>query len=80
MNTLDNFLKAQNGYKRLLKVEQQLIKNAVKEYQILELVKQCSEARTARNQQLLALLQNNMLGALTFVGILMIPYLTLMAF
>lgn len=80
MNTLDNFLKAQNGYKRLLKVERQLIKNAVKEYQILELVKQCSEARTARNQQLLALLQNNMLGALTFVGILMIPYLTLMAF
>jgi hypothetical protein len=80
MNTLDNFLKAQNGYKRLLKVERQLIKNAVKEYQILELVKQCSEARTARNQQLLALLQNNTLGALTFVGILMIPYLTLMAF
>ena len=47
MNTLDNFLKAQNGYKKLLKLEQQLIKSAVKEYQISELVKQCSEARTA---------------------------------
>lgn len=80
MNTLDNFLSAQNGYKKLLKVEQQLIKSDVKEYQISELVKQCSEARTARNQQLLALLQSNALGAVTFVGILMIPYLTLMAF
>ncbi|KPV98385.1 hypothetical protein AN214_00146 [Pseudoalteromonas sp. P1-9] len=80
MNTLDNFLSAQNGYKKLLKVEQQLIKSAVKEYQISELVKQCSEARTARNQQLLALFQSNALGAVTFVGILMIPYLTLMAF
>ncbi|MCF6457231.1 hypothetical protein [Pseudoalteromonas sp. MMG024] len=80
MNTLDNFLSAQNGYKKLLNVERQLIKSAVKEYQISELVKQCSEARTARNQQLLALLQSNALGAVTFVGILMIPYLTLMAF
>lgn len=80
MNTLENFITAQNGYKRLLKIEQQLIKDAVKEYQISELVKQCSEARTARNQQLLALLQCNALGAMTFVGILMIPYLTLMAF
>ncbi|AIY66496.1 hypothetical protein [Pseudoalteromonas piratica] len=80
MNTLDNFLKAQNGYKKLLKLEQQLIKSAVKEYQISELVKQCSEARTVRNQQLFALLQSQTMGALTFVGILMIPYLTLMAF
>ena len=56
MNTLDNFLSAQNGYKKLLKVEQQLIKSDVKEYQILELVKQCSEARTARNQQLLQII------------------------
>lgn len=80
MNTLENLLNAQSEYKKLLRIERQLVKNAVQNYQIDELVKQCSEAKHARNQQLLGIVQTQLMGTCALVGTMMIPYLTMMAF
>jgi hypothetical protein len=80
MNALDNLLLANKKYKKLVRIERQLIKSAVNDYQIEELVKQCSKAKLTRDNQLVSLLQTQCLGSLTLVGFSAIPYLTLMAF
>ena len=80
MNTLESFFTAQNEYKKLLKIERQIIKSAVKDYQINELVKQCSEAKITRNKQLKALLQHQAMATVTLTGLTLLPFLTLAAF
>ena len=80
MNTLESFFTAQNEYEKLLKIERQIIKSAVKDYQINELVKQCSEAKITRNKKLKALAQHQAMATVTFTGLTLLPFLTLAAF
>lgn len=80
MNTLENFNQAQQAYLRLKKIEKQLIHSRVQDYQISELVKQCSEAKAYRNRIALKVLNGPLIGTLTLAGFIAIPYLTLIAF
>ena len=80
MNKLREIIATHKHYHKLLNVQHNTIKDAVKDYQIEQLVKQCTEARILRNKHCFDFIQQQLCGVCTLTAIIIVPYLLLIAF